>query len=388
MVEKPDVLKQVSDQDLHNILNRLGVSFTPDLWKSFNNTVLEKLKDEEIEKIKRQFPQNINLGNWNQYLDYCNGINQETVYVMNMVKQEKRFNLILNRIYNKCRSDEDTYFYTSLLTPEDGNCLFHALVDNGIGKDHMSLRRGLAYIMYLFKSRKDFFDNPSMNDSFEDLFACYNEIQIVYSKKQDKAFKFNYDLMCYDMAGDTNFSSTLTELLLMVISQLYKVEFKVYHSNGTHDYVSEVSAWKHLKDEERKEKKIRTVYLGQMEEMHFISIKEVPTKVFKRKEELQEKDELTDSEKDELKALKMEYKYKEYKHCQKSFLEWGRRQAIVKFVVLKAREYFHEHEEKKAEKERKDDDEKEVDKDDKKSIPEETIVNINKFKPAEDSPEA
>jgi len=375
MVNKPNILKQISEQDLHNIINRLGVPFTTDLWELFNNVVLEKITDEEIVKIKNQFPQNINLVNWNTYLNYCDGLNKETTYIINTVKQEKRFNLILNRIYNKCRLDENTHYYTSLLTPEDGNCLFHALVDNGIGTDHKSLRRGLAYIMYLFKSRKDFFDNSSMSDSFEDLFACYNEIQIAYSQKHKKVFKFNYDLMCYDMAGDTNFSSTLTELLLMVISQLYKTEFKIYHSNGTHDYISDVSAWKHLNDEDKKDKKIRTVYLGQMEEMHFISIKEISNTILERKEELQQKENLTNAEKNELINLKMKYKYKEYTDCQKSFIEWGRRQAIVKFVILKAREFYNDHPDNK-------DKAKPTIEQQEQQKPKKSIVNINNFAPA------
>jgi hypothetical protein len=302
----------------------------------FLNSVLKPLTDEQIKIIYNQYPKTINKEKWIEFYSH-DSYNKELDKLLTCMKIEGYKNISLNKIYSKLEYHKKKNMYIDEFTPDDGNCLFHALVNNGIGCDAQSLRRGISYIMYVFKDSHDFFDNPSLKDTFETTFKLFNEIHIVKSKKLNLAFKFSFELMCFDMFGNSNFNSTLTHLVLLIISQLYKVNIHIFHDNDAIDYYTTISAWEHLDKSDSKD--IKNIYLGQIGEIHYISIKEIPDYVIKLKSLLNEKTTLTDKEKEILININNNYKLKEHHDVKELFLHWAKQQAIIKYIIINIRYY-------------------------------------------------
>lgn len=306
-VEQYPIFKKLDNDDVSLIINNSSENLTSDIWKSFVKNFLVNLDEDEIKKMENNYPNTLSKSAWKHFFE--SELNDFTKMMLFELKKEQFINSLIHDIYNKA---EDMNLYTSLLPKFDGNCLFHALVDNGIGKDHISLRKGLAYIMYIFKDKKGFFDNPDIDSSFNELFSNFNEVQLVMSDEERKIYKFSYDLMCYDMAGETNFNITLTHLLLLVISQLYKVDFVIIHNNDSGGYSSVISTWDHLENKEN----IRSVYLGLINENHYISLKKKP------------------SNNDD------KCKFKFYTDTFKKFKKWAEKQALCKSLIVSLRNYI------------------------------------------------
>jgi len=336
------ILAKLNDDKIKVLADTIPYPYSQDEFSQFITNELNKLSQEKIASIENQFPHTININKWCDFFN-TNQLNSQTRRLFYHVKREKYQNLHLQKIFQQFKS-HNLEMYTAQFTPEDGNCLFHVLVENGIGKDATSLRRGIAYILHVFKDQKNFFDNPDMSSTFEELFTNFNEVEIVRLVKENKAYKFDYNLMIYDIAGDTNFSTALTELLLLIISQLYKVEFKIFHdgNEGTDTgYITSLSAWEHLKDTDKNN--IRTVYMAQIGELHYFSIMKVPDEIIKRKNILLSKQDRTDEESAELLQIKKKYRLREHTKNQIKFLEWGKNQAIMKYIINEACTYYEKN---------------------------------------------
>ena len=82
------------------------------------------------------------------------------------VKSEQNFNKTLRQLYHIC---EQHGLYVPSLTDFDGNCLFNSLSYHNIGESVEDFRKGLAFIMYLFKDYKEMVpgDELTLSEKFD-----------------------------------------------------------------------------------------------------------------------------------------------------------------------------------------------------------------------------
>ena len=152
--------------------------------------------------------------------------------------------------------------YIGKLTELEGNCLFESLNYFGIGNNIEDLRNSLASFMFLFKNYNNLF--PNIHDSLETLFKQINDIEIVFSRngKERIFYTYNYDIMCQDLCNSTSWNMLPTQLILMVISYIYKVEICIINSQS--DYVSNIKTHNFNTD--------KKIFLGQLDELHYFPL--------------------------------------------------------------------------------------------------------------------
>jgi len=160
------------------------------------------------------------------------------------------------------------------LTTLVGDCLFESCVYHKLAINVQNLRYGISYMMYIFKDCKDFFgngDTRTLNDIFNDT----NEIEYVkrinknIDAKQNDIKKYNYDAMCQDICNMTSWSKLPTELILMMISFLYKVNIIIIKSNS--EWVKTINMYEHNPNFTNHDK-IKTIHLGHIGESHYVPI--------------------------------------------------------------------------------------------------------------------
>lgn len=174
------------------------------------------------------------------------------------VKSEYKFNKKLKCIYDKAQADN---LYIPYLTNMHGNCIFESLKCYDIFEDIDVFRKGLAVMMLMFKNVKNFIPNQEL--SLSELFVFYNEIELVFCKKTNRLYKYNYDAMCIDLANDTSWTRLNTELIFTVISVIFNVRFIIYHDNG---YISNINSAIGLDINQL------TIYLGLVNEIHYVPL--------------------------------------------------------------------------------------------------------------------
>jgi hypothetical protein len=205
------------------------------------------------------FPRSLNGNIWEKYLERPLTIVEQQM--LNNVKSEKNINDVLEKIYNIGLSKG---IFISHLTELYGNCLFESLIELGIGNSVKSLRESLSYLMYIFRDYKSFFE--TQEETIEELFVFSNEIEYVYCSKETTYYKFTYDVMCQDMSNDNSWTRLPTQLFLMIISRLYKIEIIIIHDSN---YETIINTNKNA---------IRTIYLGLLGEYHYVPLKKIEKK--------------------------------------------------------------------------------------------------------------
>jgi hypothetical protein len=234
---------------------------------------------ENIVKEKFKFPRTLNINNWKEYIGR-NLTHEERILLMDF-KAEVHMNKMMMELYEKC---EPKKLYVPKLSITDGNCMFDSLNYHKIGNSPDELRQGLAIILYIFGDYKDFL--PQIGTTLKETFGLMNEIEIVkctkkitsavYEKDEigdmpDKYMntkeiteycKYTYDAMCQDLSSSHSWSRLPTELILMVISIIYRVEIIILNSGTTYEHV--INA-----DPENVKQKI---YLGHLGESHYVPL--------------------------------------------------------------------------------------------------------------------
>jgi hypothetical protein len=209
------------------------------------------------------FPKSYEEKDWVKYLG--KSLTYEEKHILDSARMEDHFNKKIDELHAICKSKN---LYIPKLTNMDGNCLFESLIYHGIGTDIIDFRAGLAHLMYQFRNLKNFLPHTPM--TLEELFK-YNEDQYVYTVKENKKkerhteyYKYTYNVMCQDLANESSWSKLPTELILMVISCIYKVSIVVV--NNSNHYEMNVNVYKNLN------KPVREIYLGNLGESHYVPL--------------------------------------------------------------------------------------------------------------------
>lgn len=243
------------------------------------------MENQQIEEIAEHqnipehlfFPRTLKEHVWCNYLG--RRLYDDEKYLFESYRAEIKINRLLKELYEQCIKKKN--LYVPELTELDGDCLFSSLVYHGISSSIEELRNILSFIMYIYKDYKNFL--PGQTESLKELFSLFNEIEYVScnQKVNDRYvfvdfYKYTYNVMCQDLTNNHSWTRTPTQLILMVISYLYKVEIVII--NNTSDYEHKISAFDNVTDKPE----LKKIYLGHIGEYHY-----VPIDILKEDEELE-----------------------------------------------------------------------------------------------------
>ena len=187
------------------------------------------------------------------------------------------------------------------LTKNNGNCLFESLSYLGYGNTS-EIRKNMAALLLLVRNNYDFF--PGKNICPEELFTNCNDIEVVKDKNTGIVYEYDYDTMIVDLYKNHSWSRLPMELILMTISKIYEIHIKIFSNKS--EYINTVSVW------EPYEEDIDTVYLGHLNEEHYLP-------VIKINEEIAKDSLLTDE------FMKC---YPRYISAKNDYHKWGKQMAM------------------------------------------------------------
>ena len=209
------------------------------------------------------YPKTSDIETWESFLNRELTM-EEKLYLMDVII-EKGLNKELYGLQENLKKDGSLYI--PKLTSNVGNCLFESLEILGYG-DAEQIRKNVTTVMTLCAKDDSFF--PYIHQSLRNIFANSNDISTVLDKDENKSYKYNYDMMLVDLYSKHSWSRLPTELILMVISRIYKIQILIYHNNTA--YVSNVNVWQ-LCDYISP----TIIRLGQLNEEHYVPITEITT---------------------------------------------------------------------------------------------------------------
>jgi len=205
------------------------------------------------------YPKTSDIETWESFLNRELTM-EEKLYLMDVVI-EKGLNKEIYLLQENLKRDGTLYI--PKLTSNVGNCLFESLEILGYG-DAEQIRKNVSAIMTLCAKDESFF--PFIHQSLYNIFYNSNDIATVLDKDENKSYKYNYDMMLVDLYSNHTWSRLPTELILMVISRIYKIQILIYHNNT--QYVSTVNVWDDMS--------LSTIIrLGQLNEEHYVPIKQI-----------------------------------------------------------------------------------------------------------------
>ena len=205
------------------------------------------------------YPKTSDIETWESFLNRELTM-EEKLYLMDVII-EKGLNKELYGLQENLKKDGSLYI--PKLTSNVGNCLFESLEILGYG-DAEQIRKNVSAIMTLSSKDELFF--PHIHQSLRNIFTNSNDIATVFDKDEERAYKYNYDMMLVDLYSKHSWSRLPTELILMVISRIYKIQILIYHNNTA--YISKVNVWDDMPI-------IDSIKLGQLNEEHYVPIKQI-----------------------------------------------------------------------------------------------------------------
>lgn len=214
---------------------------------------------EEYYKEHVKFPDSLNRRVIEPYLN--RRLTSEEKDIIEHFKEEYMMNEKLKSLYENCKQQN---LFCPVLTSLDGNCLFESLVYYRISDSVEQLRKYVSFLLHTFKNYKNFI--PGTNDTLEEIFTMANEIEYVKCNS-GVYYKYTYDVMCQDVSNMNAWSKLPTQLILMVLSYVFKLEFVILNNNG--DYVNKINVFENV---ENNETKVFTIYLGHIQEAHYIPL--------------------------------------------------------------------------------------------------------------------
>jgi hypothetical protein len=224
-------------------------------------------KDLDAEDNDLYYPKTSDIETWESFLNRELTV-EEKLYLMDVIMEKDLNNELQNLQKNLLK---DGSLCIPRLTNNVGNCLFESLQILELG-DAEKIRKNIAAVMSICKSDSSFF--PNLNISLEDIFRNSNDINYVLDKNDEQKYKYNYDMMLIDLYSKYSWSRLPAELILMVISRIYKIRILIYHNNT--DYINEINIWKDIKDKDNKNVELKTIRLGQLNEEHYVPVAEIP----------------------------------------------------------------------------------------------------------------
>lgn len=182
-------------------------------------------------------------------------LTEREIMIFQNYKIEKTVNTMMRNLHKMCKIKGTVY--VPVLTSLDGNCLMESFVYHGLGADVASMRRMLSIIMYIYRDYKNFF--PNNDNTLQELFNQTNEVEIV--ELDGKKFKYDYTAMCQDLSNDNSWTRLPTELILMVVSYIFKLNIIIINDNNTYETNICITSMPR-----------KTIYLGHIGEAHYVPI--------------------------------------------------------------------------------------------------------------------
>ena len=208
-----------------------------------------------------QYPKTVKKSKWEHFLG--RPLQPFEDCLLYNVLFEIKFNKRMAKLYENCITHN---YYVPELTNLHGNCLFESLVFHGIGTSVMDLRKGLAYIMYQFRDYKGFLEN-NKDSTLKELYILYTDKdEYVYCKQDNKLYKYSYEIMCQDLATDCSWGNLHAELLLLVVSRIYNVQFEVTANEF------EKITYRHAFENGEEMNHLPIIRLGHIFENHYVPI--------------------------------------------------------------------------------------------------------------------
>lgn len=212
------------------------------------------------------FPRTTRIDVWEHYLGRPLVFKEKVL--MENFKAEKIMNDLMRQLYIHCKNKGR--FYVPILTELDGNCLFESLAYHKLGKDIENLRKILSVMMYIYKDYKYFL--PNIDTTLNDMFSLTNEVEYVVSreKKGDSYeinfLKYDYNIMCQDIANSSSWCRLPTQMILMIISYIFKVEIIILSSQTGYEHI--INAFENSTEKPE----LKKVYLGHLGEAHYVPL--------------------------------------------------------------------------------------------------------------------
>lgn len=216
-----------------------------------------------------EFPKTVKQSEWIKFLG--RSLTRREKFLIQDLKSEHRMNERMQKLYQNCNGKN---MYVPVLTNLIGDCMFESLVYHKIGYDVETLRKGLAHLLYIFQDYDNLF--PTNDMALKKLFELFNEVEYVcrtdvqkYMGKvyrTQKFYKYTYDVVCQDISGKYSWSKLPTQMILMFVSYLYKVNIIIV-SDET-DYEINVNIYEDMENPPP----LRNIYLGHLGELHYVPI--------------------------------------------------------------------------------------------------------------------
>lgn len=252
-----------------------------------------------------KFPRTINHKEWARYLQRQLSFDERCI--LEDYRAENYMNNMMKELYEQCKKKEN--LYVPMLTNIDGNCLIESLNYYGIGSDVKQLRSILSIVMYIYGDYKGFLPNSEL--SLKEMFEFSNEVEIVSTRKKKdddtrEFYKYTYNVMCQDLSNSHSWQRLPTQIILTLISYLYKIEIKIISNMGSYENI--INAYESVNQKPQ----LRTVYLGHLGESHYVPL------------------DILDPNKEEIDPLL-------YRNAKKRLIEWA-----TFMEKIKINNYFEE----------------------------------------------
>jgi hypothetical protein len=202
------------------------------------------------------YPHTINQHKWEIYLE--RRLQNQEINILENVRQEKIFNDKLRMLHHNAKLKN---YFVSKLTNLHGNCLFESLEYYKICDNKDDMRKGLAHLLYIFKDSTDIIPNDTR--TFQEIFNDTNEVENVLCTNEEKAYKYNYDIMCQDLASGFSWTRLPTHLIMIFMSKIFNIRFEII--SDTTDYVNII-------DVNEEKDNTTTVLLGHIGETHYVPL--------------------------------------------------------------------------------------------------------------------
>ena len=211
------------------------------------------------------FPRKINIKVWMAYLG--RRLSYDERFLLEDYRAERHMNEMMQGLYEQCLGKQ---LYVPMLTSLDGNCMFESLVYHGISESVEQLRTVLSLIMYIYKDYKGLIPNTDM--TFGEMFDMTNEIEHVLCRRKENGeeqkefYKYTYNVMCQDLSNMHSWSRLPTQLIMLLISYIYKLEIIVISNTGAYEH--KINAYESV----TVKPEIKTIYMGHLGESHYVPI--------------------------------------------------------------------------------------------------------------------
>lgn len=229
-----------------------------------------QIPDQLRLKLQRNINGKNDIETYSTYLQkyLCRPLTRKEEYMLYSISTENYNNYQLNRLQDMC---EERGLYIPHLTDHDGDCLFASLTYHGICHNIEDFRKGLAVLLYLFKDTPNLL--PNVEITLADMFAIGNDIKYVkqsqidqetgYPKEDEeiKCYKYDFNIMCHDLANCGSWARLPMELILRVISWYFNIKIMIIRE--TSDLII---------DNVSNSETSTMIFLGHLGETHYVPV--------------------------------------------------------------------------------------------------------------------